>query len=59
MSIMRFLAMMMVAGLLVAGCSQQDDPLTPQNDLRTDKDGTELLGEIAIATGTFSAIGRM
>jgi len=57
MRMMRFLAMMMVAGLLVAGCSQQDDPLTPQDGVRVDKDGTELLGEITIAAGTGFAEG--
>jgi len=56
----RILVMALVLGLLVAGCSQQTDPLAPQDNTRTvmtNKDGTEFLGEIAIAAGSGFAEG--
>jgi hypothetical protein len=60
----RFVVMMLLAGLALTGCSQQQDPLEPQTDSRNpvynfDKDGTEGLGDpsIAIADGSGFAEG--
>jgi len=55
MSFLRVFFIVLALGVLIGGCSQQDDPLTPGTESRiipTDKDGTEYLGEITIAAGT-------
>ena len=59
MKIFRFSLVLMLAGLLVAGCSQEPDITTPENQTGYDKDGTNTLGppSIDIATGSGFAIG--
>jgi len=55
----RILVLALAVGLLVVGCSQTD-PLTPGDETRAihnNKDGTEMLGEIAIVPGSGFAEG--
>ena len=59
MKLTRIFVAVFMAGLLVAGCSQ-DDPYTVEDGIRVvpnDKDGTEFLGETVVADGTGFAEG--
>jgi len=55
MNFLRVILLIMAAGLLISGCSQQDDLNVPESEINTGrsyKDGTEFLGEITIAPGS-------
>jgi len=54
MSFLRVTLLVFALGVLIGGCSQQEDLNAPENEtimVGTNKDGTEYLGEIAIAAG--------
>ncbi len=48
----RIIMMLMLVGILVAGCSQEADLTSPTTQTGIDKDGTEELGFIAVPDGS-------
>ena len=57
MRMKHLLVVFLIAGLFIAGCSQ-DDPMDPNGSVTiNDKDGTEFLGEFAVADGRRIAEG--
>jgi hypothetical protein len=60
MNFLRVFFLVLALGVLIGGCSQQDDLMQPENGntvIHTDKDGTEYLGPITIADGSCFAEG--
>lgn len=52
MKSIRIIMVLMLVGILVAGCSQEADLTTPTTQTGYDKDGTEELGFIAVPDGS-------